>query len=74
MTGQSRINILFIHANNFDIGGSDYCLFKLVAALDRSRFNPLVLLGLETEIVGKYNSHDIPVKIIPMNKKPWNWA
>jgi glycosyltransferase involved in cell wall biosynthesis len=62
------INILFIHANNYDIGGSDFCLFKLVAALDRSRFNPVVLLGLETAIVEKYRKHNIPVQIIPMNR------
>jgi len=68
VTAQNRINILFIHANNFDIGGSDYCLFKLVAALDRKRFNPLVLLGLATEIVEKYNQHNIPVKIIHMQR------
>ena len=68
MTAQNSINILFIHANNYDIGGSDYCLFKLVAALDRNRFNPLVLLGLETEIIEKYREHDIPVKIITMNR------
>ena len=62
------INILFIHANNQDIGGADFCLFKLVAALDRSRFNPLVLLGLETEIIEKYRDHGIPVKIITINR------
>ncbi len=68
MTTRNSINILFIHANNYDIGGSDYCLFKLVAALDRNRFNPLVLLGLETEIIEKYREHGIPVKIITMNR------
>ena len=68
MTAPTRINILFIHANNYDIGGSDFCLFKLVAALDRSRFNPLVLLGLETKIIEKYREHRIPVKIINMKR------
>ncbi len=68
MTAQNRINVLFIHANNYDIGGSDYCLFKLVATLDRSRFNSLVLLGLETKITEKYREHGVPVKIIPMNR------
>lgn len=66
MTAHKRINILFIHANNYDIGGSDYCLFKLAATLDRTRFNPIVLLGLETEIADKYREHGIPLKIIPM--------
>jgi glycosyltransferase involved in cell wall biosynthesis len=63
---RKKINILFIHANNFDIGGSDYCMFKQVATLDRSQFNKLVLLGLKTEIVERYNKHGIHVTIIPM--------
>ena len=68
MTAPTRINILFIHANNYDIGGADFCLFKLVVGLDRTRFNPLVLLGLETKIIEKYREHGIPVKIITMNR------
>ncbi len=66
MVADKRVNVLFVHANNYDIGGSDYCLFKLVLALDRSRFNPVVLLGLETEIVDKYRKHGIPLMIIRM--------
>jgi glycosyltransferase involved in cell wall biosynthesis len=68
VTTQNRINILFIHANNYDIGGADLCLLKLVVSLNRKRFNPLVLLGIETEIVEKYKKHNIPVKILPMNR------
>lgn len=63
-----RINILYIHANNTDIGGSDYCMFKLVTTLDRNRFNPMVLLGLETEIANKYREYGIPVLIMPMHR------
>ena len=59
-------NVLFVHANNYDVGGSDYCLFKLAATLDRTRFNPIVLLGLETEIANKYRAHCIPLMIVPM--------
>ena len=66
MTAPTIINIVFIHANNTDIGGADFCLLKLVASLDRKRFNPLVLLGLETEITEKYRAQGIPVKIITM--------
>jgi len=76
MTANKRINVLFIHANNYDIGGADYCLFKLVAMLNCSRFNPLVLLGMKTEIADKYRDYGIPVMIIPMYrirkiKEPW---
>ncbi len=68
MPQNKRINILYIHANNIDIGGSDYCMFKLVTTLDRSRFNPMVLLGLETEIAAKYQEYGIPVLILPMHR------
>ena len=66
MIVHKKINILFIHANNYEIGGSDYCLFKLANTLNRNRFNPIVLLGMQTEIVGKYRNHGIPIIIVPM--------
>jgi len=76
MTVHKRINILFIHANNYDIGGADYCLLKLAATLDRARFNPIVLLGMKTEIADKYREYGIRVMIIPMYRirkitEPW---
>jgi glycosyltransferase involved in cell wall biosynthesis len=76
MVAHKRINILFVHANNYDIGGSDYCLLKLAAILSCSRFNPLVLLGMKTEIADKYREYGIPLMIMPMYrirkiKKPW---
>ena len=43
-------------------------MFKLATTLDRSRFNPLVLLGLETRIAGRYRQFDIPVMIMPMRR------
>ena len=68
MNSSSRINVLFIHANNHDIGGADNCLLKLTAALDRGRINPMVLLGKETDIVKKYKEQNIPIEILPMKR------
>lgn len=59
-------NILFVHSNNYDIGGSDYCLFKLVTTIDRNKFNPFLLLGLDTKIANRYRAAGIPVIIKPM--------
>ena len=76
VTGRRPINVLFIHANNVDIGGSDYCLFKLVTTLDRNKFNPIVLLALDTEIAAGYRKYGTPVLIMPMRRirrtrNPW---
>ncbi len=64
MAVNRRTNILFIHANNYDVGGADYCLLKLVTALDTNRFNPMVVLGLDTEIAEKYRAYGIPLTIV----------
>ena len=60
-------NILYIHHNNYDIGGSDYCLFKMVREINRSEdINAYVLLRLETDVVNLYKEENIPVIIKPI--------
>ena len=63
-----KIVVLFLHANNYDIGGADYCLFKLVSSLDSSKFFPIVGLSLRTEIVDLYEKTGICVKILDMKR------
>jgi len=61
-------NILYLHANNTDIGGADFCLFKLASSLDRSKFRPFVALSLPTSIIKLYERAGIPTKIIKMKR------
>jgi len=61
-----RITVLYVHANNTDIGGADYCLFKLAAELDPDKFRPIVCLSEKTEIVDLYNRAGIKTYIIEM--------
>lgn len=58
--------ILYVHANNDEVGGADYCLFKMVYEVQRAGFNPLVLLRRRTPIVAMYEQHGIPVEVRPI--------
>ncbi len=66
---QSKLkNILYVHANNQDVGGADYCLFKLASELDRKRFRPVVCLSRETEIMDLYRKEGIRTYVIDMER------
>ena len=68
----SRPHILFVHANNSELGGADYCLFRLVVSLDSDRFRKSVLLREDTGIANLYRGAGIPVHVLPILriKKP----
>lgn len=68
------INILFVHANNEDIGGADYCQYKLVTQLNKKKFNPIVCLSLKTSIYHLYIKNNIKIYTIDMEriKKDFN--
>jgi glycosyltransferase involved in cell wall biosynthesis len=58
--------ILFVHANNDEVGGADFCLFKMVYEVQRAGLSPLVLLRRYTSIVALYEQHGIPVIVRPI--------
>lgn len=60
--------VLYVHANNVDIGGADFCLFKLADQIDKSKFRPIVCLSEKTEIVNLYNKSGIKTYIIDMER------
>lgn len=62
----NRVTILFVHANNSDVGGADYCLFKLAAALNRGVFRPVVCLSEKTRILDLYHNAGITTHVIDM--------
>lgn len=63
-----KITVLYVHANNEDVGGADYCLFKLAAELDREKFRPVVCLCRETEILELYRREGITTYVINMER------
>ena len=62
------ITVLYVHANNMDIGGADYCLFKLASELDKELFRPVVCLSEKTEILDLYNKAGIKTYLIDMER------
>ncbi|HLL77124.1 MAG TPA: glycosyltransferase family 4 protein [Pyrinomonadaceae bacterium] len=47
----NRRRVLYLQSNS-EIGGSDVCLLRMVEALDRSRFDPLVVLPSDGPLTG----------------------
>jgi glycosyltransferase involved in cell wall biosynthesis len=68
MHKDNRITVLYVHANNRDIGGADYCLFKLAAELDRNVFRPVVCLSEKTEVLDLYKNEGIKTYLIDMER------
>ncbi len=60
--------ILYVHANNQDIGGADYCLFKLASQLDKNKFRPIVCLSRQTKVLELYKKEGIKVYVIDMER------
>jgi len=63
-----KIKILFLHANNKDIGGADYCMFKLADQLDKDRFTPVVCLSMKTGILEFYEKACIKTYLVNMER------
>ncbi len=64
----NKITVLYVHANNTDIGGADYCLFKLADELDKDKFRPIVCLSENTEIVDLYTNAGIKIYLLDMER------
>lgn len=60
--------VLYVHANNSDIGGADYCLFKLASQLDETLFRPVVCLARETPVLELYKAAGITTHVIDMER------
>ena len=63
---KNRITILYVYANQSEIGGADYCLFKLANELDKNRFKAIVCFSERTSVVDLYEKAGIKVHIINM--------
>ena len=70
-------SILFVyHASN--IGGGTYCLLNILKEIDRSKYQPMVLLCTDGDLVKEIKALDIDVyfmptmTLIPYNRSLWN--
>jgi glycosyltransferase involved in cell wall biosynthesis len=55
--------VLYIHANNDEVGGADYCLFKMAREVRSIGWEPIVLLRRRTAVVDLYDRDGISVLI-----------
>ena len=70
--------ILFVyHASN--IGGGTYCLLNILKEIDRTKYQPKVLLCTDGDLVKEIKCLGIEVyfmssmTLVPYNKSLWNW-
>ncbi len=57
--------VLYLHVSS-ELYGSDLIVFQLVTNLDRSRYEPIVVLPSEGSLGEKLKKESIPVKIMPL--------
>lgn len=51
----SAQKITYIHSNNYDVGGADYCLARMCGSINKTKkFRAYTLLRLPTKILTKY--------------------
>ncbi|MBC7928542.1 MAG: glycosyltransferase family 4 protein [Bryobacteraceae bacterium] len=60
-----RKKIAYIQPNS-EIGGSDICLLRMVQALDKKRFAPLVILPSDGPLVTAFEKEGALVRFVPM--------
>jgi len=57
--------IFFVHSNNVDVGGADYCLERMAVALRDEGWNVMVSLRVSTAILDRYGYGGIPAFVWP---------
>lgn len=66
--------ILFVH-HVAAIGGASYCMLRLVRSVDRTEYEPFVLLGEDGPLAEEFRKDGTPVDILPgMSPLPYNKA
>ena len=66
MKSLEGIRILYLNANNPEVGGSDLCLFKMAKEAQFAGMDPIVILRKETEMIELYQNERIDVSIKSM--------
>ena len=57
----SHKNIMYVHSNNEDVGGADFCLYRLADEFKHKGFQVSCALRLPSFIIDKYRESGIPV-------------
>ena len=60
---RERMHVHYVHANNPDLGGADFCLCRLAREMGRRNWDVSVSLRLPTRIVADYQADGIPVLV-----------
>ncbi len=58
---RERFHVHYVHANNPDLGGADFCLCRMALEMRRRGWEVSVSLRLPTRIVADYQAGGIPV-------------
>ena len=67
------MRVVYVNATD-EIGGSDASLYELVRNLDRTRFEPHVVLPADGPNAQRYQQLGVPVHVVPIHKlhRTWN--
>ena len=63
----SRIKVLYVQPNS-EIGGSDICLLRMVQALDKELFEPLVVVPKDGPLVPAFEREGATVRFLAMKQ------
>lgn len=63
----SRVKILYVQPNS-EIGGSDICLLRMVQALDKELFEPVVVMPKDGPLVPAFEREGASVRFVPMTQ------
>lgn len=61
----ARTKVAYIQPNS-EIGGSDICLLRMIQALDKDRFEPLIILPKEGPLVPAFEREGASLRYVPM--------
>lgn len=62
---RSAVHIHYVHGNNVDVGGADYCLHRLAQEIRLQGFQVTVSLRVRSPILRRYEESAIPVIVAP---------
>lgn len=59
--GRHSLHVHYCHSNNYDLGGADFCLFRMAEAVSGKNIITTISLRLKTPILDRYRDASLPV-------------